>query len=259
MHKVRPMPMTLTRLYSYPVKSLSASPLAAAELTPGGGLPDDRRFAIMHGASAFNPLEPEWQPKSNFVVLSRTEKLAALETEYDPATTALTVRRGGRQVARGQIGTPLGRGLIDQFLAAYLKGAVPGTPRLVEAAGVTFSDKRERLVSLVNAASVADLERVVKEPVNPLRFRPNLVIEGASPWEETGWVGRTLDIGPVRLEITEIITRCNAINIEPGTGSQALNLLMALERGYGHQQCGLYARVVAGGTITAGDELTVGA
>ena len=179
--------MTLARLYNYPVKSLSASSLPEAALRVGEGLPDDRRFAIMHGASAFNPLEPEWQPKSSFVVLSRTDKLAALETGYDPATTTLTVRRGGRQVARGQIGTPLGRGLIDQFLAAYLKGAVPGTPRLVEAAGVMFSDKPERLVSLVNAASVADLERVVKERVDPLRFRPNLVIEGAAPWEENGW------------------------------------------------------------------------
>ncbi|MEI6557496.1 MAG: MOSC domain-containing protein [Rhodospirillaceae bacterium] len=251
------MSITLGHIYSYPVKSLSASPLGSAMLTAGGGLPDDRRFAIMHGASAFNPFEPEWQPKSNFVVLSRTDKLAALETEYDPATTALIIRRGGRQVARGLIGTPLGRGLIDQFLAAYLKGAVPGTPRLVEAAGVTFSDKPERLVSIVNAASVADLERVVKEAVNPLRFRPNLVIGGVPPWEECGWVGQTLAIGGARLEVSEIITRCPAINVEPGSGSQSLNLLMALERGYGHRQCGLYARVVAGGPIALGDALTI--
>lgn len=251
------MSINLARIYRYPVKSLGASPLPAAALRVGEGLPEDRRYAIMHGASAFNPLEPEWQPKSNFVVLARTDKLAALDTEYDATTTTLIVRRNGRQVARGQIGTPLGRGLIDQFLAAYLKGAVPGTPRLVEAAGVVFSDKPERLISIVNAASVADLERVVKERVDPLRFRPNLVIEGAAPWEETGWVGRTLEIGGARLEIVEIITRCAAINVEPGTGSQALNLLMALERGYGHRQCGLYARVTAAGTVTAGDGVTV--
>ena len=251
------MSIFLTKLYRYPVKSLSAAPLESAGLRVGEGLPEDRRFAIMHGASAFNPLEPEWQPKSNFVVLSRTDKLAALETEYDAATTALVIRRGGRQVARGQIGTPLGRGLIDQFLAAYLKGAVPGTPRLVEAAGVTFSDKPEHLISIVNAASVADLERVVKEPVNALRFRPNLVIDGAAPWEEAGWVGRTLEMGGARLEIVEAITRCAAINVEPGTGSQSLNRLMALERGYGHRQCGLYARVATAGTITAGDAIRV--
>ncbi len=251
------MSMTLARIYRYPVKSLSASSLTQATLAAGQGVPDDRRFAIMHGASAFKPLEPEWQPKSNFAVLSRIDRLAALETDYDPVTTTLIIRRSGRQVARGQIGTPLGRGLIDQFLAAYLKGVLPGTPRLVEAAGVVFSDKQERLISIVNAASVADLERVVKESVDPLRFRPNLVIEGVAPWEETGWVGRVLEIGDARLEVTEVTTRCAAINVEPGTGAQSLNLLMALERGYNHRQCGIYARVIAGGAIRVGDTLTL--
>ena len=65
-----------------------------------------------------------------------------------------------------------------------------------------------------------------------------------------------MEIGGARLEIVEAITRCAAINVEPGTGSQSLNLLMALERGYGHRQCGLYARIVAAGTVTVGDGVT---
>ena len=251
------MTITLTHLYSYPVKSLGAVPLASATLRPNAGLPDDRRFAIIHGASAFNPLEPAWQPKSSFVVLARTGRLATLGIDYDPATTTLVIRRGSRAVARGQIGTPLGRGLIDQFLAAYLRNVVPGTPRLVEAPGVSFGDRPEPLVTLVNAASVVDLERVVKEPVAPLRFRPNLIIAGAAPWQEATWVGRTLAIGDARLEVVDTITRDDVINIEPGTGSQALNLLMALDRGYGHRRCGLYARVTTPGTITPGDTVTL--
>ena len=251
------MTITVGQIYRYPVKGLSAQALPSVDLAPGQGLPEDRRFAIMHGASAFNPNEPEWQPKSNFVVLSRNDRLAALDTEYDAATTALTIRRGGRQVARGQIGTSVGRGLIDQFLAAYLKGDIPGTPRLVEAPGIVFSDVRDHWVSIVTAASAHDLERVVKEPVKPLRFRPNLVIEGVAPWEESGWVGSTLRIGAVRLEVVTLINRCAAINVEPGVGGQALNLLLALERGYGHRHCGVYAQVVSGGRVTAGDILQV--
>ena len=252
------MIVTLAQLYSYPVKSLGPVPLASADLRPDAGLPDDRRFAIMHGASAFNPLEPAWQPKSSFVVLARTGRLATLDIDYDPATTTLIIRRGGRAVARGQIGTPLGRGLIDQFLAAYLKHAVPGTPRLVEAPGVSFGDRPEPLVTLVNAASVADLERVVKEEVNPLRFRPNLILTGAAPWQEAAWVGKTLAIGAARLEVVDTITRDEVVNIEPRTGNQTLNLLMALDRGFGHRRCGLYARVTTPGTITPGDTVTLG-
>lgn len=251
------MSITVTQILRYPVKGLSAQALPSVTLAPGRGLPEDRRFAIMHGASVFNPNEPEWQPKTSFVVLARHDRLGTLETEYDAATTALTIRRGGRQVARGQIGTALGRGLVDQFLAAYFKGDVPGAPRLVEAPGIAFTNTREAFVSVVNAASVRDIERVVKEPVNPLRFRPNLLIEGAAPWQEAAWIGGYLEIGPVRLEIVKPIERDNAINIEPGVGAQPLNLLLALERGYGHRHCGVYARVVSGGPIAPGDAVTV--
>lgn len=251
------MTIAIAQILRYPVKGLSAQSLQDVTLDVGRGLPEDRRFAITHGASAFSPLEPEWQPKSSFVVQSRNDRLGALETEYDAETTTLTIRRGGRQVARGRIGTDIGRGLIDQFLAAYLKGDVPGTPKLVEAEGVRFTDTREPLVSLVNLASVHDLERVVKEPVNPLRFRPNLLIEGLAPWEEAGWPGRRATVGALVLEVVRPIERCTAVNVEPGVGGQALNLLLALERGFGHRQCGVYARVLEGGRIAVGDTVTV--
>ncbi len=249
--------MILSRIFRYPVKGLSAQAPDAVLLTAGAGLPEDRRFAISHGASAYNPNEPAWQPKSNFVALVRNDRLAALECDYDADTATLIIRRGGRQVARGAIGTPLGRGLIDQFLAAYLKGDVPGVPHLVEAPGIVFGDTPEPLISIVNAASIHDLERVVKEPVNPLRFRPNLVVEGAAPWSEAGWVGATLEINEVKLEVVQLIKRCPAINIEPGTGAKTLNLLLALERGYGHQNCGVYARVLNGGRIATGDTINL--
>ncbi len=251
------MAMTVSQIYRYPVKGLSAQAMTGADLCAGCGLPEDRRFAIMHGASTFNPNEPSWQPKTNFLGLARNDRLGALETQYDPPTTMLTVRRGGRQVARGQIGTLVGRGLIEQFLAAYLKSDIPGVPRLVEAAGVMFSDTPEKWVSIVSAASLHDLERVVKEPVNPLRLRPNFVIDGAAPWEENHWVGRTLTMGRTRLAVTALIERCNAINVEPGTGSQTLNLLLALARGFGHQHCGVYAQVITGGAVAVGDAVAI--
>jgi hypothetical protein len=247
------MTITLSHIYRYPVKGLSAQAMPCVELAAGCGLPEDRRFAIMHGASTFNPNEPSWQPKTSFLGLARNERLGTLETEYDDVTTLLTVRRGGRQVARGRIGTLVGRGLIEQFLAAYLKDEVPGVPRLVEAPGVMFGDTPEKWVSIVGAASLHDLERVVHEPVNPLRFRPNFIIAGAAPWEESHWVGRTLMLGPARLNVTVPITRYSAINVEPGTGAQTLNLLLALARGFGHQQCGVYAQVLTGGAVAVGD------
>ena len=43
-----------------------------------------------------------------------------------------------------------------------------------------FSDVPEKLVSIINLASLRDLERVLRKPVHPLRFRANIV-SGARP------------------------------------------------------------------------------
>jgi uncharacterized protein YcbX len=247
------MDTAVAKIYRYPVKGLSAQILPEVDLTAGEGLPDDRRFAITHGTSSFGTSAPEWRPKKDFLQLARNERLAALETAYDSATGILTIRRNGRQVARGQITNPTGRLLINQFFAAYMKGEVPGTPSLVETPGVMFSDTREKYVSILNAASVADIERVVNAPVDSVRFRANLLLDGLEPWAEAKWVGHPLAIGDAVLEVVEQIGRCAATEVNPVTAVRDINIPLSLQRGFAHRNCGVYARVVKGGRVATGD------
>lgn len=252
---------TVATIRRYPVKGLSAEELPAVELTAGQTLPFDRAFALLHGPAA--EVEHEgWRPKAEFFTLVRNEKLAALETAFDEATRTLTIHRNGRQVARGRLDQPMGHMLIEQFFAAYMAGAAPGAPKIAEAKGFAFTDKEAPLVSLLNLASVHDIERVAKEPVDPGRFRANLWLDGLAPWAEREWVGKTLSIGGATLEVVQPIGRCAAIDVAPSGapdgGSRALNLLQALRRGFGHTQCGVYARVVTGGRVAVGDAVDVG-
>jgi len=247
------MDTAVAKIYRYPVKGLSAQILPEVTLTPGEGLPDDRRFAITHSASTFGSSKAEWRQKKDFLQLAKNERLATLESDYDSATGILTIRRNGRQVARGQITNPTGRLLINQFFAAYMKGETPGTPCLVEAPGVMFSDTREKYVSILNAASVADIERVVNAPVDPVRFRANLVLDGLEPWAEAKWIGHSIAIGGAVLEVVEQIGRCAATEVNPATATRDINIPLALQRGYAHCNCGVYTRVVQGGRIAAGD------
>jgi uncharacterized protein YcbX len=244
---------SVARLWRYPIKGLSAQDLASVELSAGAGLPHDRRFAITHGASTFDAAAPAWRPKTNFVMLARNERLAALETSFDEITQALTIFRAGRQVARGELSSVVGRTLIEQFLAAYLRGEIPGSPKLVEAPGHMFSDAEEKLVSIINRASVVDLERVAKCPVDPRRFRGNVLLDGLPAWAEAEWVGRRVMIGGAQLVAVSRIARCAAINVNPATGVRDANLVRALFRGFGHEECGVYARVIAGGRVAVGD------
>ncbi|MDE1148712.1 MAG: MOSC domain-containing protein [Azospirillaceae bacterium] len=252
------MNATVSILHYYPVKGLSAQGLETVVLTPGQGLPHDRRFAITHGASTFDPLAPTWRPKSNFLALVRDERLATLDARYDPDSCALMLLRGAKPVSRGRIDTPTGRLLIEQFLAAYMKdAAVPPPYKLIEAPGHMFSDIEEKAVSLINLASAKDLERVVQAPVDPRRFRGNLLLADLPPWAEAQWVGKHLRVGETRLEVFKNIRRCAATEVNPVTGERDMAVVKSLMNGYGHVNCGVYARVIEGGTVKPGDTVTV--
>lgn len=248
---------SIAAIYRYPVKGLSAERLAHAELQPGGVIPFDRAYAIENGTRDFQPEAPRYFPKLKYLMLMRDERLASLSTVFDEATHMLLVERAGRVVVRGKLDTVVGRQLIEQFLAVYMKDALRGPPRIVTAENFSFSDAPAKLLSIVNEASVADLARVVGSPVDPLRFRANLLVEGLEPWAEKAFVGRRLAIGPVELEVVDHIVRCAATNVNPRTAQRDLNLPLALERAFGANRMGVYARVVSAGRIAQGDALAV--
>jgi len=250
------MPVKLGEIRRYPVKGLNGEALDETVLEPGEGLPHDRRFALAHAASQFDRDNPEWMSKRNFLQLMRDERLALLDARFDPDTGILTMFRDGRQVARGDITQPLGRTLVEQFLQAFIPPGPRGNPHFVEVPGRMLSDVPDKYVSILNLASVKDIERVARNPVDPRRFRANLHLEGLPAWAEISWVGKEIAIGEVRLEVMEITGRCAATEVSPDSGERDLHILKILRQGFGHTKCGIYARVVAGGRIEKGDTVT---
>ena len=249
------MAITITNILRYPVKGLSGEELKRVALESGGALPQDRRFALAHGASKFNPSNPEWVPKTNFFMLAKDEKLAQLTISFDEESGALTIYRKGKQVSRGQITEAVGRTLIEQFLSSFLAGSGRGSPKVVEAPSGTLMDASDKVVSILNLESVKDLERVTRAPVDPRRFRANFWIEGAPAWLEFDWVGREISIGKVRLKVVEAIERCAATNVNPDTAERDMNIPLTLRRGFDHICMGVYAQVLSDGEIALGDRL----
>ena len=143
------MAITVQSICRHPVKGLSPEGLEAAQIAPGAGLPDDRRFALARPATQFDAQAPRWLPKTSFYMLMRDERLAALTTRFDEAAGLLTIGRGGREVAKGRITEPLGRAIVEDFFAAYLGAAAGGKPRLIEApSGHMFSDHQDPVLAL---------------------------------------------------------------------------------------------------------------
>jgi uncharacterized protein YcbX len=248
---------SLTAIYRYPVKGLSAERLPALDLRPGEALPWDRAFAIENGPGRFDPLKPAHVPKISFLTLMRHADLATVTSRFDPETQVLTISRDGGEVARGSLETPAGRAIIAQFFAEYMKDSLKGPPRIVQAKGHVLSDEPDPCVHIVNLGTIAELERVSAHPIAPLRFRPNLIVTGAPAWAEFGWIGKTLRIGGVEFQVTERTERCAATNVDPATGRRDLDIPALLLRTYRHSDLGVFARVVGGGRVATGDVVSL--
>jgi uncharacterized protein len=240
-------------IYRYPVKGLSPEPLASVALAAGQTLPADRRYAIENGPSGFDPAAPKWMSKAHFLMLMRDEWLAGLQTHFDDASNVLTIRRNGAIAAQGNLETAHGRTVIEQFFATKFAGEIKGPPKILSGGGHSFSDVARKVVSIINLGSVAAIENLVDQPVHPLRFRANLYVSGWPAWCEFDLLGQTLAIGDVRLKVVKRIVRCAAVNVDPDTAARDLTIPHALMRRLGHADCGIYAEVIAGGTIGAGD------
>lgn len=250
--------MQIEMLYRYPVKGLSPERIEEAVLEPGGYFPGDRLFAIENGPSGFDPAEPVHQPKVKYLMLMRDEALARLRSRYDDASGELVIRQDEREALRAATATEAGRAAITRFFEGFMPASLRGVPKLLVAPpAYRFTDSRSGFVSIINRASVADLEQRIGLRVDPLRFRGNLLVGGLKAWAENELVGQDL-AGPdgLRLHVIKRIERCAATNVDPETGERDRQIPRALMKAYGHVDCGIYCRVVAGGRLAPGARLT---
>jgi len=250
-------PAQIAGLYRYPVKGMSPEPLAKVTLEVGQTLPADRRYAIENGPSGFDPADPKWLVKAYFLMLMRDEWLATLHSHFDDATHVLTIRRDGAVAVQGNLETAEGRAAIERFITENYAGSIKGPPRILSSEGYSFSDIARKVVSIINLGSVQAIENMVGQPVHPLRFRANLYVSGWPAWHEFDLLDQTVAIGDVRLKVVKRIVRCAAVNVDPDTAARDLEIPQALMQRLGHNECGIYAEVIAGGAIGVGDIIAV--
>jgi uncharacterized protein YcbX len=245
-------------IYRYPVKGLSPELLLNTTLVPGATLAADRLYAIENGPSNFDPLAPRHQPKMRYLMLMRNERLAKLRTHFKDEDHTLTVKLEGRETARGDLREVNGRTRIEQFFAKFCADELRGPPRILFAPGHSFSDVAKKVVSIINMASVAELENAIGAPVHHLRFRGNVYLEGWPAWSEFDLIGREITMAGTRLKVIKRIVRCAATNVDPDTGQRDLSIPETLMKSFGHADCGVYAEVVTGGAIRVGDMAQTG-
>jgi uncharacterized protein YcbX len=262
----------LAKIYCYPVKSLRGAKRKAAKVELIG-LEGDRRFLVVDASARFQTItqlpkmvQVEVETKPDGIVLRHADAGACFVStprQGAPEENVTIWEDSVRALAAG--------GEADDFLSLLL-----GTPlRLVYLANprgrrvetdinagedhVSFADVTPILLTSTN--SLADLSKRAGCDIAMRRFRPNLVVSGAGPWEEDTW--RAIRIGAVSFRVAAPCARCTITTRDPDTGEQIdpyepLRTLQRFHRGRGGSAMfGQYLIPDNEGTIGIGDKVEV--
>jgi uncharacterized protein YcbX len=223
--------VSITGLNLYPIKSCGGASVPEALLIETG-LEFDRAWMVVDTNGVFItqrdlPGMVLIQPtlKHTEVVL-RAPGMLALHLAIDAVEGPVRVKVWSDEVAAYDMGN-----LAAQWFSDFLRKPVrlvrfdPEQKRLshkrwtgdVDAEN-TFTDGFPILVA--SEASLAELNRRLKEPVTMARFRPNLVLSGLEAHGEDQLDEIRFDTpeGPVRLKLVKPCSRCPIPNVNPLTG-----------------------------------------
>lgn len=247
----------IAQIFRYPIKGLSGENLKSVTAVAGAGLPLDRRYGLAHASSQVDDDHPAWQKKTHFLNLARDEKLGALSAVYSEDARKVALLRKGKQIVAGNLDTPEGRMVLEGTLRSFMPAGARGHARIVDAGTGHFTDQEQPLLSLINLATLKDIERVARMSLDPRRFRGNVYFQGAAAWSEHDWIGKKLRLGSAVVRIVMRIDRCNAVNVDPETGDVSGNIPLTLRRGFRHCDCGVFAEVLEDGDFGVQDTIEV--
>lgn len=233
----------LASIHIYPLKAARAVDLDQSLVEPCG-LAGDRRWLLVDHTGRFVSQREE-PTMARVVVRAGDRVLTASAPGLPDICIPAPCQEGGAEMLRVSVwsSTLLAAAAgptADYWFSTYLGRPVrlvyldDPTRREVDqdygAAGdvVSFADGYPLL--LANSGSLDELGRwltdVGERPVPMNRFRPNVVVAGASPWAEDGW--RRVRIGEVTFRVVKPCGRCVVTTIDQVTaqvGRQPLKML----------------------------------
>lgn len=266
-----PAEFRLASIHVYPLKSGRGVRVDEAEVAETG-LRHDRRWMITDEAGRF--LTQRQDPRLARIVptLERDalrlsapnvpDLLVALDPSGAPGEP-VRVRVWGDEVAARRVGRE-----ADAWLEALL-----GAPRRL----VRFGPEADRPVDpdvarpddrvafadgfpflLTGAASLDDLNARMTAPLEMERFRPNLVVSGAPPFDEDDW--RVVRVGNLPFRVVKPCVRCSITTVDPVTaevGNEPLRTLATFRRTSRGVTFGQNAIHDATGMLRTGDPVRV--
>ncbi len=266
--------MKVSELLIYPIKSTAPIELQSSNLTKYG-LEYDRRWAL-YGADG-QVLTGRQHPKLLDIQCRITEdscivhynhaEIVDLSNHIDPSAVAESVKI----FSYDAYGSPVSIEVDDWFSnfigkpCRLLKVNTSRIRPVLEKHGglsgdiVAFADQAPILI--ISEGSLLDLNTRLDKPILMNRFRPNIIVEGATAYAEDSW--DIIKIGSISLRVIQQCERCIFTTIDPITKKKDINkepltTLSKYRKGpRGGITFGVHAVPIDSGTIKVDDEVMV--
>lgn len=258
--------LTISQLYIYPIKSLAGIKLSTAEVTDRG-LKYDRRWILVDENNRFIS-----QREFAVMALIKTRLCEShLEVTYQNTSINIPFINHNQTFIQVQIWDDVCTAqLIDSVIDEWFSSIIGKKCRLVYMPDVSlrttdqtyappgsitsFADAYPFL--MISQASLNDLNQRMDEHLPMNRFRPNIVIDGAEPYQED--IIKEFVVNAISFYGVKLCARCNVptINQETAKAGKEPSKTMA---GYRLKNKKIYfgQNLIHSGTgmITVGDEL----
>jgi uncharacterized protein YcbX len=240
------VPLTLSAINRYPVKSCRGHAVQQAAVDPWG-LAGDRRWLVMDESGS--TLTAREHPRMLLVVPELRADGSLRLTGPDvpplevpvPADAELVTAQVGRSRMLASLAAPEAHAWFGKVLGLAVRLVYfddptrrSANPRFgLPTDHVSFADGYPLL--LTSASSLDALNDRIAEgphadewPLPMIRFRPSVVVSGSVPWEEDGW--RRVRVGAAQFRAVKGCDRCVLTMTDPDTGRRGKEPIASLAR-----------------------------
>lgn len=219
--------MHLTEIHIYPIKSARGISLPSARLDDQG-LEFDRRWMVVDEQGHF--LTQRTLPKMALINVALANDHLSVTSRglgdlsvplRNPSTGMLRVKVWDDSLDAIDVGQEAASWFTELLGLRCKLVQMPGIPSRYIAtkyapanSPISFADAFPLL--LISQMSLHDLNARLAVPVPMNRFRPNIVIDGTSAFEEDSW--RSLQIGSVSFRVAKPCARCTVPTVNQDTG-----------------------------------------
>lgn len=232
--------LTVSELAIYPVKSLGAIALQRMRFD-NFGPSGDRRYVVVDNDGLF--VTQRDYPRMTLIQVAAREHTLEFSAPTLPSFSLAVANVDAAErreviVWRDRVQACDMGDAVATWLSAYLgievrlyympDDSVRAVDRQYGRAGdrVSFADGFP--VLLIGAASLEEFNRALPEPIESLRFRPNIVVAGAAPYAEDAW--RRVRIGAIEFDVVKPCSRCVIPSIDPRTAQKQAIVAQTLAR-----------------------------